>query len=680
MAPVSTICSLILALMVALSGGGNIDEVPEMMDVLTLRNMALDIDFFGEEMNISLPMEFQLASAVGAHEGVLQFEIHDEDGNVLLPVSGRVVSDALQFAIGDSENAYGVYEQDILDEVMPPEEILELTAQLTEHISYAYENGLMNSEMNDVEASVRMLSVLADQKQVPAEETDVDIEGEMYPGKARSFSVTQDEIRALTEDPPEGLSEDEAAALEVYAMVAKYYEMLNDISAAAGEDMWIGFAETTQVELAECEIDGEEYIGAKLLYTVDDMQFDIEYRVMGDFVEQSQKNTVERTGEGLTERETMNILSGVKGPAYAPEGITMVMNMDSYLEYEDGYALETAGDMIVLGGVQDGLWTLNGSLAMTVSEGEVYEDGTEELFSVDVEMFFNYFETLEDDGSKTGYVELGLNYVDMLDLVLRFEVNMTEAPYADPFAGRELKWISEMTEEEQAVLEQEWAQAIEPAAAAFKAWSDEAGEALGLQTVQPAGEFIVHPDGSIEHVVYDNEAAGLRANNSLRQSIRGKVFDGEAEYAEEYDYSDVYEEYDGEYEEEYEAEYVIPEYYSWAEAQAVFSTEIPDYTAPEKWPLKKIEMFHDDYMYAYFGDYDDGFAIDISDYGNTGVERYTIQDGAMVPFEEFVIDCYSEDGNVYWANFNYGSCVVGIYFNATATYADLETVLAGFEF
>ena len=648
MAPVSTICSLILALMVALSGGANVAEIPEVMDVLTLRNLALEVEMFDEEAGIEFPMEFVLSSAVGSHEGVLHFEMHDADGSVLLPVSGRVLSDALQFVIGDSENAYGIYEQTLRDEMMLTEQDEQLLGGLTDMVMYIVENEMMQN--TDVQLSAMdVMCILADQKQLAAEETSVFYGDNEYPAQKRSYTVTREEIDALVKAPPSGLSDAEREAVEAYALMDGYYKLMeaayNSILQDYPVNFSLNFSDSVDVEITEAEVDGEAYRAVKQSYSMDDTDYEIEYVTHGKRTRIGQRNVTEYEADGETVQNSMISEQVYDGSILAPEMISMVVMMQNHSEI-DAYTTDNGMYISVTGGVSDGLWNIQGDASIT----EATNDG----FNAESTMCLNYAEMPEVDGSKTGHFSLGMQVEGLLELGVSFDLNFAEAAYADFFEDREVIWLEEMTEEQANALEDEWTETLEAAGTAYEAWAEKIEEGMGLQTAQPEG---------------------IRANNSLRQSIREKVLDEEMLVAlEEYE-----EEYEVEYEEEYE-EYVIPEYYSWAEVQADFSAEIPNYTAPEKWPLTKIEMFHEDYMYASFGDDYDGFAIDISDYGNTGVERYAVQDGELVPFEGVVIESYSEDGNIYWATFNYGSCVVGIYFNGEANLADLEAVLAGFEF
>ena len=682
MAAVSTVCSLLLALMVVLSGGGNLAGLPEMMDVLTLRNVALEVKMFDEEISLEIPMEFQLASAVGAHEGVLHFEIHDEDGSVLLPVSGRVVSDALQFAIGDSENAYGIYEQTLRDEMMLTEQDEALLEGMGDMLAYIVENGML--AVDPTVSLTKLFTVVADQKQLDAEAASVFYADGEYSAQKRSYSMTREELDALLEAPPATLSEEERQAVEEYAVFDRYYKLMSDYAAGLPEyvgneaaiNFSLNFSGSVDVEITEAEVEGEAYLSVKQNYSVGEhTDYEIEYVKHGDRTRIGQRVASDYAGEYETTQHTMTAELVYDGPITAPEMISMVGMVDNHSEIPglEGYVYEESTYFYASGGVTDGRWKLDGEATVSTFSGE---SGAEDAgYGSEISMPFSYLETAEDDGSKTGHFSLRMQMDEMLDLGLSFDLNFAEAPYADFFAGRELLWIEEMSDEQALALEDEWTEALEAAGTAFEAWAAEVENELGLETVQPAGAYVVQPDGSIELEMYDDVQTGRSVNNSIRESIREKVGSAEVEYVDEYEDDYVYEEYD-----EYDEEYVVPEYYSWAEAQAAFSADIPGYTAPEKWPLQKIEMFHEDYMYASFGEDYDGFSIDVSDYGNDDVERFTLQDGAMVPFEGIVIESYSEDGNIYWATFDYGSCVVSIYFNGEATYADLETILAGFEF
>ena len=671
----TTLCSLILSLILSLSGGtAGMPDYAEMADVFTLRNVSISIesDYFNQSMEIT--PDFQLVSQVGAEESQLHFQVNTDEGEVLLPASGKITNNNLQFTIGESDYCFGVSDA-MLREAMDDEG----TALLNALTAYA---NLLNTMQGTTTATVEaeVLRVAAHNSGVQPEQTQVEYEGASYAAQKYTVEMTRDELDGLLANLPADTAQESIEAVAIYQAIIDSTTGIADIlSEEFMLDAAMNFSDLVAFEVIESEIGGEDYFQAMQKYEISGILYEITYKILGDHTEYTQSVTYTEAEEDYSTESVQVISMITDGPAAAPESIRVDASMDlnSKFSYEDGSeSNETHMTMELEGGVADGLWNVVGNMDFNNLNTYNYEYYSGN-YRTEGGMELSYTDVSEDDGSISTYLDMDIT-LDDSKINLDMEFNRARVPAQDYFEGKDLIMLDSISEEDEPYVDDLMESLLDK--------MDDDLETLG----EIISASIVSDYSGLESVVMeyaeeetdDEETAGnnlvtsseLSGHESLRDSIRQSVSVAEEEY-DEYDYG----------EDEYEAE-DFTDYMEYSfdvetieEAAALFSGDFPEFTMPDGYKLESVDMYSEDYVeltYSTGDDYLYVYIVDLQFYGNS---YYTLdENGKLQPAENDLISFYIEGDLIFSSEFYRNNCQIMLATSWDADFEDYEAILAGF--
>lgn len=651
----NAILSLIVSLALLFGGVGSLPAVPETANQYTLRNLSLTI---GDE-TVTLDPELQLTTALGAEQLGLDFEIHAGD-NTLLPISGRLDTDGLTFSLADNGKAYTLSYATL-------GELLGLTedsdAQIAEALGAATQLFTSISAYNEAVKDPAVLEQLEalDQQQINdwleisgAEFTpvDVDVNGSTFPGQRAELNLSCMEVYASLNDflscDIEPLRDYTQSVLKLLNMVegsncADFTEL---IEAMVDEDELDILNTRFPTDMTIAEQDGTEYGRFVLDMEVDGITANMEEIVISD-------------GSSI---DLVMILNASDG-----EGTDIEMSLNLFGDEQN---LSAVFDIV--GDVKDSYETIDADgNQMTVETSEKVSIAVSDYVLVDenglAESFFNIgvdvvesdsqslderfttislgtqsTESCEEDGSITADNTITLNVDDngnALTAELAYQTNSATVPYTDAFAGKEMLELTSDTESE-----------------AYQQIQTDLYALLGDVMTLAADDSVIELMNTFTAV------------ESSLESIDADV-GVIAGYDDDYDYDLDMDDLD--------MDSASPD--TLEEAEAVYGSPIPAYTAPEGYTLDYIYV-DEDYLSVDYAAEDTYFSMTITPADEyESIESFYMlgEDGVLGEVGGMLVQLsLNEDGSVAYADVISADSDITIFFDDVDV-ATAEVILAG---
>lgn len=635
------ILSVIVCFAMILGGTGSLPAVPETAATWTIRNITID----NGEQSITLAPEARITTAVGAEEATLHFEIGSGE-QTLMPASGKISADGVQFELGGSGRSYSISEATLAEMAGMDEE----DAQIFTVFADFFKNYgvVLGKSMSDPqfyaqfnEASMNALLATSG----TSTETEVEIDGEIYPAQEYQFELTG---TAMVQMMDQLLT---CGVKEVEDMFASCLAM---ISISEGEevssfaDMITGMEEDVSipVNMVIAQQDGFAYEAVSM--EVADAETGMTVNAVSEAVTLGEETEMTMTmAMGDDSNTAMFEIQGtLTGPVEAPTAVNMECAVYSGSEYS--YAAETEGEedytsvsevsmfVALAGETVNDLETMQFTAAMESYDESGFGDEIEtssQSFAIEA----SSSEALESDGSVTASWNITLAGENMNPVALSFDINRAEGAPVDYFAG---------------------ATDVALTAEALNGNGEETSDEvtmLGMDAMgYVAGAYALTMDESVVEM--------MEMISSLSPVVETE------DYVEEYeDYSEDYEDY------EYSEATSVA---SFAEAAEIFEGNIPEFTAPEGYEIG--EIYVDSFsVNASYVNGEKSFEYVIYDqYSYDGMSYAILQDGALAPLNGYVVELAEYDGLVDSATvYNLGNSMY-FYFGGMEP-AEAQAILAG---
>lgn len=425
------ILSIFLCLAMAVCGVGSPAELPDTAVTWTLSNVA--IEFNGEEH--ALDPQLRVTTSVSEDRAALHFEL-ESGGQALLPVSAAIAKDAVLASFGSGERAYTLTEDEFMQivEADDPDDadVLAMLDWLSEfYLQYGALIGSVRGDPEKAQALVEVtLTALADSCGGEIEDVEVEVDGATLPAKHRVFTLTAQSLIALMDslrscELPE-LADILNGLLDLgnsvggtsYASFAEVLESEGGLEEDFAFPFDITYAETDELQYRAIEFDLSEVDG--------EMQFSEEVITRGE----ETTGTVDcHLGTQAAPAVALDVHADMTmtGPANAPTATQMEWDVRCVSEATaESSGMDIAESISMRSEVNDGL--RSGSLGVTANA--IQDD-----VAVPVTFAVEYAERAEDDGSVTNSVSLSVGQMHMEIARLSFDLNRSEAPAEDYFAG-----------------------------------------------------------------------------------------------------------------------------------------------------------------------------------------------------------------------------------------------------
>lgn len=409
-----------------LFAGGNLPAVPETATTETISNVS--ISYNGE--SVTLPHEFVLTTALGTEELAAEFHIKDDDGEILLPIAGVLSAAALDFSIADGENYISIPDSALTDSGIFLEEDLAEIDEMMDMLVGLYKKAfdLMENEWDAVAMNKLLMDELCDMGFGTKKYVQVEIGGEQQ--LAHSYSI--DASMAGYLEAFAALRECGDPAVEDYAaLMVDMYAMLGTEPFYIDSDAYAKMLEESEYHFDTILASGEDWS-----YMDNSTSF-------SDADGSSTSSGVAYVKGDVTETEiSMQMSTGMSDLQMSMSGSVKGMGLN----------IEAADLEMTLAGTLKGMPDIYGELSDIpfAMELDCLADGA--AWSIDG----SYGENLDAlDGSYHMSCTPGADgdsYLIKLpeaELEVSFTLKTEEAPYANPFEGKEAK-LYDLSEESEA--------------------------------------------------------------------------------------------------------------------------------------------------------------------------------------------------------------------------------------
>lgn len=651
----TAILSLIVSLAMLFSGVGSLPAVPETANQYTLRNLTLTIN----DEAVTLDPELQLTTALGAEQLGLDFEIHAGD-NTLLPISGRLDTNGVAFSFADNGKAYTLSYATL-------GELLGLTedsdAQVAEVLATATKLATSLSAYNEAvkDPAVREQLDALNQQQINkwveisgAEfaPMDVDVNGSTFPGQHAVLNMGCMDAYASMDDylssDIEPLRDYTQSLLKLLNMIAgsdcaSFTEL---IEAMVDEDEIDSLNAKLPLDMTIAEQDGTKYVRVALDTEVEGVALNVEEIMISDGSNIDMVMIVNASDDESTDIEmSLNLFADEQNLSAVFDIVGDVK--DSYETIDaDGSqtTVETSAKVSVA--VSDYVLIDENGLAesffnfgvdLVESDSQSVEENT-----ATISFGTQSAESREEDGSITADNTITLNVDDNGDALtaeLAFQTNSAAIPYVDSFAGKEMLELT----------------------------SDAESEAY--QQIQTDLYALL---GDVMTLAADDSVVELMNSFAAVESSLENI-DSDVEVIGGYDYDD----YDDDFDYDLDMDDVNPA--TLEEAEVIYGSPIPAYTAPEGYAL--------DYIYADEGYLSVDYAAEDTYFSMTITPAYEDENGSALymlgedgalgePGGMLVQLTLNEDGSVAYADVMAGNSDITIFFD-DVDLATAEAILAG---
>lgn len=648
----NAILSLIVSLAMLLSGVGSLPAVPETANQYTLRNLTLTVN----DETVTLDPELQLTTALGAEQLGLDFEIHAGD-NTLLPISGRLDTNGVAFSLADNGKAYTV-SYATLGELMGLTE--DTDAQVAEALATATKLFTSLSAYNEAVKDPAVLEQLEalSQQQINewleisgAEYTpmDVDVNGATFHGQHTEISLSGMDAYAFMDDL---LSCDIEPLRDYTQSLLKLLNMINGsncadftelVEVAFDEDEMDMLNTKLPLDITVAEQDGTKYERVAIDTELDGVAMNIEEIIISDGSNIDMVMIVNASdGEGTDIEMSLNLFADEQNLSAVFDIVGDVK--DSYQTIDaDGNQMTVETSTKVSIAVSDYVLVDENGLAESFFNigADVVESDSQSVDerSTTISLGTQSTESREEDGSITADNTITLNVDDNGDALtaeLAFQTNSATVPYTDAFAGKEMLELTNDAESE-----------------AYQQIQTDLYALIGDVMTLASDDSVVEMMNTFAAVESSVENIGADVG----------VIGG-------YDYDD-YDDYDLDMDDANPA--------TLEEAEAIYGSPIPAYTAPEGYAL--------DYIYADEGYLSVDYAAEDTYFSMTITPAYQDElttgyymlgaDGALGEMGGMLVQLsLNEDGTVAYADIMAGDSDITIFFD-DVDMATAEAILAG---
>lgn len=657
------ILSLLVSLAMLLGGVNELPTAPETANQYTLRNLTLTVD----DETVTLAPELRLTTALGAEEMDVGFEVQVDDAT-LLPLAGRLDADGISFSLADNGKGYTV-SYDALEAMLGvtgDSAIVEALETATETITSlsAYNAAAKDpAVIEQLEAfSWQQINGWLEISGAELTDMEVDVNGSTFPGQYAEMNLSCMDVYASWD----ALLDCDIEALRDYAQVvlklmnmtlnadcANFSELI--ALAVEKEDALDFLNEKMPMTMTMAEQDGVGYSRVTLNLAAEETEAYVE--VIAIVSEDSVDMVViaNATGKDVDIEMSLNLfadaqnLSAVFDIVGEAAGSYLTIDADgANMTVETSEQISIAVSEYVIvdeNGLADSFFNFG---VDTSSSDDMDVEPRTITLSLDVQSS----EAREEDGSITADTTIDLNVEnegDALTAGLAFQTNSATVPFADAFAGKEMLELTGDTEADvSSQLETDLYALI--------------GDVMILASDDSVMELI-NMFGAVEESV---------ANIGSDVDV---IEDFDEDYDYDFDFDDDFDDYDFD-DYDFDMDYNYPA--TLEEAEAIYGSPIPAFTAPEGYAL--------DYIYADEGylnvDYvteDTYFYMSITPaYGEDESGVFMLgADGTLGEMTGMLVQLtMNEDGTVAYADVLAGDSAITIFFD-DVDMATAETILAG---
>ena len=600
----NAILSFIVCIAMLLSPTGTLPAQPENAATWTISNLTISV---GDEA-VTLAPEARFTTAVGMDEAQLHFELGSGE-RTLMPMSGAINADGVRFTLGTGTKTYTLSDETFMELTGMTEEdaqILDIFGNFI--LSYGKVLNMMKDQEKYAEYYDLSWKLTEDMLGAEFVETEIDVEGETLPARQIEGELSLAGVLNMLDVAADcGIAELEELVAVTKDMVnlasGEPVEKFSDLAASAEEEGMEG-----PIMEMSCV-----YTSGDPLYAQVEMTMEMDGMSMvaqSESITRGEDTVAQMLMEMNAEDTAMSyaVSMDYTGPITDPTRLEMAYDILSETDYsyeyteEDGTTVaytsqdSTAMRMTMNAETVDGLE--NASAEFVVDNIGTYGyDGDLDTYEDTVNLNMAYTESLQEDGSITGYVALDVNAMDET-VGISFDLNRVVGEVADYFADTAEQPLTADTED------------------------------VGYNAL--TADFMgVAADGMA--LAADDSVIALMA-----------MFENLTGVDEDYEYED------DSYEEEYEEASVVA---TLEEAAAIFDGTIPYYTAPEGYSLQDVEV--DEYsLYATYVSADDEFDMCLYAYDSDAVYYSMKDDSPLTAIEGLVVemDIYGDEvgsANVY---------------------------------
>lgn len=720
----NAILSLFLSFAMLFTGGA-LPATVEDASTLTIQDFVLS---YNDE---SYPLGYSLSvtAAAAQDELGLHLEVLSEDGEVLLPLSGRMTQDGVTFAIAEEGSAYTISAETLMEMLGMEEDdvsyIEEAAEQIASYIGAV--SALEESQTNTVSVETRdaMLDVLyANMQDMISEEIAWDFgNGEIDALHVNGVLSGMDLYKVL----------DGWLALDDEMLAPAMQQVLDVFNTIFSMNYAVISADADVIEIADAAsigviggadgptavyVSGEEYAPAE------------NFTQLIELLSAEDETLISQLESTQAE---MDILSGMEGET-AYQSVNLYMNLDESM----GAALNVNADTAASpenSEIYFGMYLEQGSDSIGYEVQALVDGPMENPASVDLEMMiqnnsvldftdYDAEELIEDllYTTNTMYVSGGYTYEDDLQdasLVMQFtesglryvdgeydEEDDTSSVYLDFYMDEEKEEDGSLVSifDINLSINDEENMGVSFSTVLSKAAAQDYFAGMNAAELPADGEDPAYESLAGDAMLLLGDLMTISSDENilaLTELFSGESYADNEEYYDAEDYDEEYyedEDYDeeyGEYEEDYDAYY---EQYSQdedyegedytfltlEEAAEVFAGNLIGYTAPEGYEIESVYVTSDgSYLNANYYN-EDGYYISLNQNcyeDDSGFDFFAIENGAVSLLDSYTAEVYRSEADTgyYYAEIALPDGSLSVYFDD----CDAETaqnILAGLEF
>lgn len=653
----NALLSLFIAMAMLIGGVGATAPQPETAVSWTLSNLTITAN----DESVTLAPEARLTTAIGTEKLQMAFDIQN-DGRTFLPAAGEITPDGIRFSLGSSDRTYTLSADTLAEITDMPEDLQpDMSAIFVLMMDYMKLLGsLSDASPEEIQATAEVLwNLLLDSSDAKFEDATATIDSQEYPAKHARMdfnAVTAlkllDGLRSCGLSEWEDLSNDALALLSV-AMEKTYDSYSQIVLELTAEDMEFSFP----MELTYVEAEDMNYVRMGVDFAEDDigLRMEIESYVQDEVSHALVKYDLSSGYSSM--RYEME--ASMVGPADAYESMEMTLNAaqettfdhnwtdENEVAHSQSYCNTQTTQMHVQGTTHDGLEDLSGQMNVT-NDYQQFDDGQRVSGdSSSVVADFAGSQTLGADGEKISDFSLSMN-VPGLDTPIDLYFTLTEREEADDkHYGVELSATDgaqnyglsfDLTRSE-APFEDLLAGGQE-----YAVTSDEESDVLTMV--------------SADAMNFASDAMALSADDSVMELVRLFAADANESELPDEDEQDWHE---------------PANVSSYEEAADIFEGKLPEFEVPEEYTLQSIEV--DDYSFlAEYASGERSFTMTAYAYTADGLEYYALQDGALQPAENGVVEISRYDEGVDSATLYTPDSTIYFYFE-NFTFEEASAIL-----
>lgn len=654
----NTILALVTCIAMLISGATALPAQPETAEVLTIDNITV----WDDNEVVTLNPSVELTAQLGSEKSDFRFEIKDTSGESRLPVSASLDTDGITLDLG-GENVYHISAATIDESLgeLDSESAVALLGSAADLIAVT-EDPEAYAELGE-----QIMTVITGHYTDKFTETQVEVNDRTLDGVEGDIDIFSPDMFTVLDELAEmdnAYGEYCKAMLELFnATSGTSYESFSQMY--TGDIADIAEGESAPVHIVLAGDDSAGYLAANLSCADAESEEAVDCNMVctvdGDDIEMSMEMT-------MTEDDSTADCSVSVSRTDTIESLSMEYNSNSEYSWEsldennESVSYTYTNDASVIAGYSKVIVDENTSNEeFTVTLDSVGNAGQADESTQHYELRGERSVSPEDNGSLAQQTySLTMNDETV---GLSYDAHRSEAGTQDFIAGKtviELDTIGEITGDEGAEGEDtEGESTTDMMQADITAMS---GDLIALASDESVQELValfadIDP--------YDSEAADTDAGDDEFDDILHEDTDetDDDDYDDEYDYDDG-----------------MTQVETLEEAAAIYTGDMPAYTAPEGYSVESIDVDETTLYVQYTAEDMPDFQLAAYAY-DAGMEVYTYKDGAFTPLDGQVVQISPyDDGNVYSANvMNAQGNVIYFYFYDDATMDQATAVLSGLE-